>query len=233
MPHAGLLKSHTVTRVNKGVKSLNAVLDVLAGASLAAHLSVASMITPPVTMTMPVAVTEVRQGMYKEYTIEKTDNAVVDNAKSGFKKVEETEENKNKALLSSLWCNTSGISLRKIERRFVFFKLFLGLLRVSPTPAQSKGFVWHNSIDKKDSSLRETSRLNQVIIWDRIIQSPEEAYIKEYNEFVKYALIDQGEELRNRTINLKLVWDHMPLTGRMYVVDEKKSSFKLPGSYKT
>eukprot|EP01039_Chlorochromonas_danica_P006559 gene6559-7237_t len=96
MPHAGLLKSHTVTRVNKGVKSLNAVLDVLAGASLAAHLSVASMITPPVTMTMPVAVTEVRQGMYKEYTIEKTDNAVVDNAKSGFKKVEETEENKNK-----------------------------------------------------------------------------------------------------------------------------------------
>eukprot|EP01039_Chlorochromonas_danica_P006560 gene6560-7238_t len=79
----------------------------------------------------------------------------------------------------------------------------------------------------------KANRLNQVIIWDRIIQSPEEAYIKEYNEFVKYALIDQGEELRNRTINLKLVWDHMPLTGRMYVVDEKKSSFKLPGSYKT
>lgn len=75
--------------------------------------------------------------------------------------------------------------------------------------------------------------LNQVIIWDRIVKSPEEAVLKEHNEFVKYALIDQGQELRNKTINLKLMWDHMPLTGRMYVGEEKKSSFKLPPKYKT
>lgn len=38
--------------------------------------------------------------------------------------------------------------------------------------------------------------LNQVIIWDKIIESPSDALIKETNEFVKYALIDQGQELR-------------------------------------
>jgi hypothetical protein len=38
--------------------------------------------------------------------------------------------------------------------------------------------------------------LNQVIIWDKIIQSPNEARLKLTNEFVKYALIDQGSELR-------------------------------------
>lgn len=74
--------------------------------------------------------------------------------------------------------------------------------------------------------------LNQVIIWDRIVKSPEEALIKETDEFVKYALIDQGNELRNKTITLKLVWDHMPITGRLYTADKTKSTFTLPKKYK-
>jgi signal peptidase complex subunit 3 len=74
--------------------------------------------------------------------------------------------------------------------------------------------------------------LNQVIIWDKIVTKPEDAWIRQSNEFVKYALIDQGHELRNKTINLRLMWDHMPLTGRLYNGDERKSSFTLPGSYK-
>mmetsp|Transcript_23139 Transcript_23139/g.31695 ORF Transcript_23139/g.31695 Transcript_23139/m.31695 type:complete len:170 (-) Transcript_23139:85-594(-) len=74
--------------------------------------------------------------------------------------------------------------------------------------------------------------LNQVIIWDKIIKSPSEAYLRETNEFVKYALIDQGKELRNKTISLRLMWDCMPLTGRIYVESEQKSSFTLPANYK-
>ena len=38
--------------------------------------------------------------------------------------------------------------------------------------------------------------LNQVIIWDKIIKSKAESHLKLNNEFVKYALIDQGAELR-------------------------------------
>jgi hypothetical protein len=46
------------------------------------------------------------------------------------------------------------------------------------------------------SNLSSPQVLNQVILWDKIIQSPSEAWIKETDEFVKYALIDQGQELR-------------------------------------
>ena len=35
-----------------------------------------------------------------------------------------------------------------------------------------------------------------MIIWDKIVKSADEAVLKYTNEFVKYALIDQGSELR-------------------------------------
>lgn len=75
--------------------------------------------------------------------------------------------------------------------------------------------------------------LNQVIIWDKIVKSPKEAMLKTSDEFVKYALIDQGAELRGKKITLKLMWDHMPLTGRLYVHEEGNKSFTLPDEYTT
>eukprot|EP00598_Pedospumella_elongata_P002569 CAMPEP_0184985060 /NCGR_PEP_ID=MMETSP1098-20130426/13888_1 /TAXON_ID=89044 /ORGANISM="Spumella elongata, Strain CCAP 955/1" /LENGTH=145 /DNA_ID=CAMNT_0027509121 /DNA_START=137 /DNA_END=574 /DNA_ORIENTATION=+ len=77
-----------------------------------------------------------------------------------------------------------------------------------------------------------TNPLNQVIIWDKIVTSRETAWLKATDEFVKYALIDQGQELRNKTISLRLMWDHMPVTGRLYNGDERKNSFTLPAKYK-
>lgn len=107
--------------------------------------------------------------------------------------------------------------------------------------------------------------LNQVIIWDKIVTSKDTAWLQEKNEFVKYALIDQGHELRyakmiieqffhtyfpdvlreclrillsatiidrNKTVSLRLMWDHMPVTGRLYNGDERKNSFTLPSKYK-
>lgn len=73
--------------------------------------------------------------------------------------------------------------------------------------------------------------LNQVIVWDKIVKSPKEAILKYNKEMVKYALIDQGAELRNNTITLKLMWDHMPVTGRLYNGVDGNHQFKLPGSY--
>jgi len=77
----------------------------------------------------------------------------------------------------------------------------------------------------------EANPLNQVIIWDKIVKSKEEAELHEVDAFVKYALVDQGAELRNKTISLRLMWDHMPITGRLYNGDDKdpeKSTFVLP-----
>mmetsp|Transcript_365 Transcript_365/g.560 ORF Transcript_365/g.560 Transcript_365/m.560 type:complete len:169 (+) Transcript_365:40-546(+) len=73
--------------------------------------------------------------------------------------------------------------------------------------------------------------LNQVVVWDTIIEDKEDAKLHLDKQRVDYGLIDQGTELRNTTVNLKLVWDHMPLTGRLFMESLSKSSFKLPGKY--
>ena len=74
--------------------------------------------------------------------------------------------------------------------------------------------------------------LNQVVVWDKIIQSEGDALIKIKKQGVKYALIDQGAELRNKTVTLHLRYDHMPLTGRLYDEGKTGSTFTLPGEYK-
>ncbi|CAM9509838.1 unnamed protein product [Chrysoparadoxa australica] len=78
----------------------------------------------------------------------------------------------------------------------------------------------------------ETNPVNQVILWDKIIQRPEDAHLKNKNVFIKYGLIDQGQELRNNSVTLKMYWDHMPLTGRLFVDSDSKEPFVLPGEYK-
>ena len=73
--------------------------------------------------------------------------------------------------------------------------------------------------------------LNQVIVWDKIVKSPAEANLVRKGELCKYALASQGAELRNKTITLRLMWDHMPLTGLLYGGESVKQSYKLPGNY--
>lgn len=80
--------------------------------------------------------------------------------------------------------------------------------------------------------------INDVVIWDKIIEnidSDEKKHIQEENVFVKYALVDQGNELRGKDVTLKLMWDHMPITGFVYMDGQEKdttTSFELPVEYK-
>jgi signal peptidase complex subunit 3 len=78
-------------------------------------------------------------------------------------------------------------------------------------------------------------RMNQVVLWDKIIESTDPKYINESNVFVKYALVDQGNGLRGKEVKLQLQWDHMPITGFIYMDSqpiETASIFYLPDSYK-
>lgn len=83
-----------------------------------------------------------------------------------------------------------------------------------------------------------TNPKNQIVLWDRIIEStdpPEKKIIREDNVFVKYGLVDQGAELRGEEVSLSLMWDHMPLTGVLYAGEQKEgtaSTFVLPEEYK-
>lgn len=82
-----------------------------------------------------------------------------------------------------------------------------------------------------------SKKLNQVVLWDKIIEAtdPEsKKVIDEQNVFVKYALVDQGDELRGKDVELRLMWDHMPITGLLYMGEQPKegaSSFALPAEY--
>ena len=73
---------------------------------------------------------------------------------------------------------------------------------------------------------------------DKIIENIDSdagKHIQEENVFVKYALVDQGNELRGKDVTLKLMWDHMPITGFVYMDEQVKdttTTFELPVEYK-
>jgi len=77
-------------------------------------------------------------------------------------------------------------------------------------------------------------RHNTVVLWDKIVQAGDDKIIDESNIFVKYALVDQGDELRGKNVALQLQWDHMPITGLLDLQMqplEQTSSFELPVTY--
>ena len=81
-----------------------------------------------------------------------------------------------------------------------------------------------------------TNPKNQIVLWDRIIENIDTngKIINESNVFVKYGLVDQGAELRGKEVELSLMWDHMPLTGMLYMGGQKEgtaSTFVLPEEY--
>ncbi|KAJ1446010.1 signal peptidase 22kDa subunit [Pelagophyceae sp. CCMP2097] len=77
----------------------------------------------------------------------------------------------------------------------------------------------------------EKNPINQVILWDKIVETEEDALLDESKVYVKYALIDQINGLRNTTVNISLVWDHMPVTGRLFMQSGQGSSYTLPTQY--
>lgn len=80
-------------------------------------------------------------------------------------------------------------------------------------------------------------RTNHVVLWDKIVEAAagEKAMvIEEDSIFVKYALVDQGKELRGKDITLQLQWDHMPITGLLHMDKQplaETSQFTLPSDY--
>lgn len=78
-------------------------------------------------------------------------------------------------------------------------------------------------------------RLNQVVLWDKIVEATDAIKtIDESNVYVKYALVDQGVELRGKNVTLQLQWDHMPITGLLHMDEQPMSTasfFELPDVY--
>jgi signal peptidase complex subunit 3 len=81
----------------------------------------------------------------------------------------------------------------------------------------------------------ETNPKNHVVLWDKILEATNpKKEIKENNVFVKYALVDQSDELRGKEVELQLMWDFMPITGHLFMgkqPEETTSTFTLPRDY--
>ncbi|CAK4076446.1 unnamed protein product [Aphanomyces euteiches] len=76
-----------------------------------------------------------------------------------------------------------------------------------------------------------TNVKNEVVVWDLIIPTRDEARIARVNENVKYFLADQYNELRGVDVQLKLKWDAMPVCGQLFQYGLGSTGFALPAKY--
>ena len=73
--------------------------------------------------------------------------------------------------------------------------------------------------------------MNEVVIWDRVVNNASEAVLKLDGQFVKYPLMDAGKELRGTPVSLTLHWDVMPITGKLYGATRGNHTVRLPTAY--
>ena len=79
-----------------------------------------------------------------------------------------------------------------------------------------------------------SNKVNKIVLWDKILEADDDKIIDEQNVFCKYALVDQADQLRGTEIQLQLMWDHMPITGLLYMGEQDAAtveSFTLPSEY--
>jgi len=80
---------------------------------------------------------------------------------------------------------------------------------------------WHNKAHK----------LSEVMLWDFIIDSKEQAqfYFQGLNS--KYPLVDKGKHLRDANVTLSFHWNTMPHSGMMFFSKKGSQSVTFPAKY--
>jgi hypothetical protein len=103
-----------------------------------------------------------------------------------------------------------------------------------PPPDLSSVFNWNvKQLFVYVSATYPTQRngTNEVVVWDRVVNSSAAAVLKYTNEFNKYPLVDRKQELRNTQITLSLSWDIMPITGLLKRHSRPFALLQLPRAY--
>jgi signal peptidase complex subunit 3 len=73
--------------------------------------------------------------------------------------------------------------------------------------------------------------VNQVVLWDRIVQRQKDAHLKVKSMRLKYPFIDQGKNLRGLQYNITVCWDVMPKVGLLYIRSKSFPMEPLPQEY--
>ncbi|GJP39608.1 hypothetical protein CLOM_g23961 [Closterium sp. NIES-68] len=74
--------------------------------------------------------------------------------------------------------------------------------------------------------------LNQVSLWDAIIERKEDAALQFTREISEYSLMDQGNSLRGLPFNLTVYWNVMPIVGGLSMGKVSFSGFSMPPNYR-
>lgn len=75
------------------------------------------------------------------------------------------------------------------------------------------------------------NKVNQVVLWDRIVQRKKDAHLKIKSLRLKYPFIDQGKNLRGLQYNITVAWDVMPKVGRLFIRSKSFPMEPLPEEY--
>ena len=73
--------------------------------------------------------------------------------------------------------------------------------------------------------------VNQVVLWDRIIERRADARVQQNPLRQKYALLDQGNHFRGLPLNLTVVWNIMPRVGMLSTASRSFPVGSLPDEY--
>jgi signal peptidase complex subunit 3 len=73
--------------------------------------------------------------------------------------------------------------------------------------------------------------LNQVVVWDRIIQRKEDAVIDEQAFRAEYVMADQGYHLKGAEVVLRVGWDITPIGGPLIRGMNNGTRIKFPTEY--
>lgn len=75
------------------------------------------------------------------------------------------------------------------------------------------------------------NKVNQVVLWDRIVQRQKDAHLKIRSLRLKYPFIDRGTNLRGLQYNITVSWDVMPKVGRLSIRSKSFPMEPLPSEY--
>ena len=79
----------------------------------------------------------------------------------------------------------------------------------------------------------EANVLNQVVVWDTIVNDASQAWIRSDAVVNKYSLTDQGYGLRDNNVTLVLNWNTVPSTGLLTLHHgwSATHTFTVPDAY--
>ena len=104
----------------------------------------------------------------------------------------------------------------------------LPLIRRSPPRAP---FLHAPRADVSATYATKRNGTNEVVVWDKVVNSSSLAVLHVVNEFNKYPLVDKRQELRGAKVTLSLCWDIMPITGLLHKHCLPYALLKLPEQY--